>query len=326
MEYAINKSVSVGLPLVVLGTILFSAESAQQGWRWLLYITIVLGYTHFLIGGYYQVRAFRRKLQKARYYTAFLLLLVVSVALVGYAYWSSAMILLAFTAIPYFMLHGFFNEHTLFRQQTGRAVSFSIFGAIALWLTALTILSSFHPSAYFNQYLEFSTLAAFLNVSVLAPSVFHTAAVAAGFVGVGLSVLLAMWAWYRHGLWLASASVLVVGGMITGWYLWHGTLNYVYFFYLLLVYHFLTWMIFYGVRFYERGKGFWSYVFWHLVILIVCLTVLFTDRVGVTAGWSQWVFNSHVFLFFTFAHITTSFVNEPWFQRWCMGIDLRAGK
>lgn len=318
MEYASNKIISVGLPLLVLGGIMASVESVHVGWRWLLYITIVLGYTHFLIGGYYQIRAFRRKPQRHRYYIAFTILLGLSLGLVGLAYMQDAMILLAFTTIPYFMLHGFFNEHTLFRMQLGYAVPFSIFGSLALWLTSLTILSSFHPSAYFNQHLEFSTLASFLNVSVLAPSTFHTLAVAAGFVGIMVSIGLAGWSWYRHRLRAAASGVLVVGGAITAWYLWQGTLNYVYFFYLLLVYHFLTWMIFYGVRFYERGSGFWSYVWWHVVIVAACLLVVVTDDSGLTMQWSQWVFNSHVFLFFTFAHITTSFVNEPWFQRWCM--------
>ena len=313
MEYTINKLISVGLPLLVLGGVMYSAPFAQVGWQWLLYITIVLGYTHFLIGGYYQVRSFGRKPQSARYYGAFLVLLIISLGLVGLAYWFEAMILLAFTAIPYFMLHGFFNEHTLFRLQTGRTVSFSIFGALALWLTSLTVLSSFHPSAYFNQFLEFSTLAAFLQVSLLAPSSFHTVAVVVGFAGVGVSIGLAVYAWWRHGLRAAALSVLLVGGVITGWYLWQGTLNYVYFFYLLLVYHFLTWMIFYGVRFYERDRGFGSYILWHVVIVGGCLLVVMTDGWGITTNWSQWVFNSHVFLFFTFSHITTSFVNEAWF-------------
>lgn len=321
MEYTINKIVSVGLPLLVLAVVMLSTESLRSGWQWLLYVTIVLGYTHFLIGGYYQVRAFRRKPQSGRYYAAFLALLLGSLGLVALAYSNDAMILLAFVAIPYFMLHGFFNEHTLFRQQVGYTVSFSIFGALALWLTSLTVLSSFHPSAYFNQYLEFSTLASFFQVSVLAPSAFHAIAVTAGFLGVAVSVGLALWSWYQHKLRAAALAILLCGGVLTGWYLWVGTLNYVYFFYLLLVYHFLTWMIFYGVRFYERGRGFGWYVGWHLIIVAVCLAVVGTDAQGWTAGWTQWVFNSHVFLFFTFAHITTSFVNEPWFQRWCMWLS-----
>lgn len=326
-EYLYNKIASVLIPtaFIVLSLPFFTDPTDQ--WRFLLFIVVIVGYTHYFIGGFYQVKAFSKKTRPALYWLWFTILTAIAVLVWWYCFQYGRMIELAFFTIPYFMIHGFFNEQTFVSRMLHIDLPPAIVGSLSIWLASITTLSFFHPSAYFDMNYEyrFQTVESVFQVTLAQPDVLFLWAQIGGILGVVVAFGLLFMALPNRAYWLVSIPMASLGTFFTGLYFYMGSFNYVYLFFLLLMFHFLTWMFFYAVRFYERSiSRFVWYVFWHLVIVGVSVMALFAtfygpafDLVGFVAG------NSYIFLLLTTIHITTSFLNEPWFERYVLRIENR---
>lgn len=312
--YIKNKIISISLP--ILGIILFSIFilPEQKAWQWLLMVTFTLGYTHYFIGGYYQIASFSKQPQPKKRTQAYCFLVLIAAAIITVAQYWSLMWLVAFVTIPYFLLHGFFNEISLVRNIKGLFINPKFLAALSLYVAGLTMTAFSHYSAHFNYDLSFMSEAVY--------TFGHTGGLyllfkVTGGVFVFLAGVVCLYEVIIHRNFTARpvGLGLVFSGAILLYVLFY-PFNYVYAFTFLLTYHFLTWMIHYGVRFKQTNQHkFYRYLLAHIVI--VCLVAV------VYAGFtyfniqnpSAFIFNGNVFLFLTTIHITTAFLNDDWCKR-----------
>lgn len=313
--YLINKTVSVLLPLLVILGTYFALGSHAGQWTMLLMIVFTLGYTHYFIGGFYQLRGFLRQPKPVRLIAAFLLCVVVSAIIIWYAHYYSYMWLIAFLAIPYFMIHGYENEVTLFTRSSARVVPRGLLLALSLFVTGFTLLAFAHPSAYWGYDLSFmSPFEIAFQKSTQSAFIFIADVFATGLLVLGVGV--ALYASRRASMYRVLGIVLFCLLLFASALLMFGRPNYVYMFFTLLSYHFITWALFYGQQFYHRSPlVFVRYVVAHLVIaLIAILGYWWFLALGIENP-SALVFNGNIFLFLTMVHITTSFLNDEWCRR-----------
>ena len=131
--YFQNKIISILLPFVVIVIADFVWGDTTYAWQWLLMIVISIGYTHYGIGAYYQLATFRRQQKSTFLHVIFVALVLLSAAII-YAFSALGLVwLVAFFVIPYFMLHGYFNEQTLFARSCKKASPDAVLAGIALW-------------------------------------------------------------------------------------------------------------------------------------------------------------------------------------------------
>lgn len=313
--YLLNKGVSILLPVMAIYVTFSVMGSTQSQWTLLLMIVFTLGYTHYFIGGYYQIRGFLRHAQSFRLIGFFIGCVIISALLISVAQLYGCMWLVAFLAIPYFMLHGYFNEITLFEKGSTSAVPSSLFLSISLFLTGLTMLAFAHPSAYFGYDLSFVSPLVYTVEQSIQTSVGQFGDIVAIFLLCGgvLVTLAALFARYQYARAYQALLVLELGSLGL---LMFGRPNYTYFFFLLLSYHFLTWAIFYGQQFYQRSTiSFMWYVIFHLAIIAAALAGYWLFVQSGVENPTAIVFNGNVFLFLTMVHITSSFLNDAWCKR-----------
>ncbi len=308
--YIINKIISLLLPIVAIA-IVVALVPVPQSWTVLLVGVSMLGYTHYLIGAYYQHQAWRRRGQYNRFLARFILLSALSIGLVVLAITSDLLWLVAFLTIPYFVWHGYENEHTLFTRASGQRLSSWLLGGLSVMAIGATLDAFRHTSANFSHSL--------IYVQGLIPKFTETFANLSHYlygVSLGLMLLSSMTIWFatiKHTskagvLWsLAAVSALV-------WFYVANPLPYIWLFVLLLGYHFLTWGIHYGVVFWPQPQKFYSYLMAHGLVVIGVVVV----SVGlglVTDQFPLGLLNSEFFLAATLIHISTSFLNDQWLQK-----------
>lgn len=311
VNYAINKCVSIIVPIVFIAIISLTILPPIS-WSMMLVGISLLGYTHYVLGAYYQHKAWRNRPSYHRYLLWFLLITVISGALVALALIYKVMWLVALITIPYFVWHGYENEHTLYTRSTGNKLHPGLLIGISLVAVGLTIDAFRHSSALFATSLIYS--------SALLPStqqLFTTLSPALFLAGltcviVGIVFLL--------GSVKNKPSVMRVGWLVLmlgvcGWFWYSNPLPYVWLFVLLLGYHFLTWGIHYGVIFWSTQKAFFTYLAAHVLVVVgvILLSVVVSAFVvQLPLG----LLNTEFFLFMTLTHIGTSFLNEPWLKQY----------
>jgi hypothetical protein len=312
-SYFLNKVASILLPALVFGYFLLTVPVQARFWQLLLMVLIAFGYTHFIAGYYYQVRALMYSVKPNRELRVFAVLAAASLLVVGAFYTTDTMHYMPFLVIPYFMLHGFFNEQSLFFRQSGGTMPVGIAASIALWLTAVALLSFLHPSAYYTATLEFPSITeAMYLVQSMPPYLFFGVQIV-GWCGIVISFLILLYMFLVHAYYRVTVPLLLLGAFFTYLLFVGGPFNNVYMQYILLTYHFATWMFFYGARFFSERKQFAEYSLLHVGIISICLLSL-TPLVGKSEV-SSFIFNANVFLSFSTVHITTSFMNELWFKQ-----------
>ncbi len=313
--YFFNKGISVFLPLSIIGLTFVLMGSNTTQWTLLLMMVFTLGYTHYFIGGYYQIKGFLRHKKVVRLMAAFVVCVIFSAFLITVAQVYGYMWLVAFFAIPYFMLHGYFNEITLFEKSSALFVPRGIFLSGSLFFTGLTMFAFTHPSAYFGYDLSFlSPFEIAFQQSVQTVSLLIGDALAVTLLVMGVfvaSYYLYTERQYRSFLFMLLLIELVAISLVT-----LGRPNYTYFFFLLLSYHFTTWALFYGQQFYTRStKAFFRYIIFHVIIVSGAIFGYWLFAYLGIKNPSILVFNGNVFLFLTMVHITSSFLNDAWCRR-----------
>ena len=310
-SYTINKIISLCIPVAAI--VLISLAATQpDNWTILLVGLSLLGYTHYVLGAYYQHMAWYRRGRYLEFLGRFLGLSLLSVLGVVLAVSHDLLWLVAFLTIPYFVWHGYENEHTLFTRATGERLSPWLLGGMSVAAVGATLDAFRHTSANFSYSLVYT--------NGLIPKFSDTFLVISPYlwgIGFGLMLVGSAAIWYatlRHRslanfVWSFAAMVLLL------WFYIANPLPYIWLFVILLGYHFLTWGIHYGVVFWSQPNRFSSYLFAHGVVVV--------GVVGLSLGVSQLttafplgLLNSEFFLAATLVHISTSFLNDFWLQKW----------
>ena len=306
--YFFHKILAIAIVVALwLGSSVFIGSGTVEQWTLVLVATTIFGYSHYLVGGVYQLKSFKRKAQPQKRYDVFIVLTLLSIIFCSVFYYFEQTGLLSFVVIGYFMLHGYYNEITLFERQTSLKADVIGFTVPPIFLFGLAMLAVGHQSWFFSEELEFLSegeLALILKTITLA-------------VGTGSVLVATLISWrqtilssaYRIPLSLTSIGLFLFGG----WAIWQYPISYIVMFSLLLLYHFIVWFVFYFEQFWrQRREQLPTYLGLHALVLAPFLLLIVG---GVGAEWiDTYLLNSRTFLLATMIHISTSFMSESWFE------------
>lgn len=289
----------------------------QSRWFVLLLVMTVFGYSHYAVGAVYQLRSFTRKQDPVRWYRWFTGLTLVSLAVCGIFFLYGQIGILAFTVIGYFMVHGLFNEVTLFERQTNlRADRFTIY-AIASSLLGAAFLAVGHASWFFAPDLTFMAISTPGLTSYLLTDPIPQITRLLGIICFTSAVIAQLWATLRktaHRYFHLIVLGLVLVIAIVGW-TWY-PLHYVFILSSLLLYHFVVWFMFYADQFWRsRRTELPLYLGVHALVLLPFIALLLPDTY-LGAVVDTYLLNSYLFLTLTAMHISVSFLSERWLQEW----------
>lgn len=319
-DFITSKVLSLTIPLALIGygALAFTGQE-QTYWWFLVIVTMILGYVHFIIGFTYQLRSLRRAPNRNRNLIVFFLLTAFSILFCAYFIFQDLAGLLAMLVIGYFILHGALNEKTLLYMQTGIDVPTIYFMSLASFFTAVVYGSLTHPSFFFDGSIHFYSI----SEAARQWAITHHLGTDPQYVAVLLFfIAFALFLYSIQFLWKRSLTVLlhaVIFAATIAFFFFYYPLNYVYLYHLYLGYHFIVWsVVFYQKTKRERPERTPAYIRHHLYVLIPC-TLLLIPLLSSTSGAlhtiAAHIFDVRIFLTASFLHITVSFMNEPWFKR-----------
>lgn len=314
VQYWYIRAVIVSLVLLFFGLAGFFSSNHFTAWSLILLVTTVVGFTHYLVGAYYQLRSFTSLEKPRKAYLWFLgLTTIATVTALGFIV-AGHIVSFALITIGYFMLHGFYNEITLYEKGTGQTANRFTIAAVAIGLFALLMIAVAHPSSFFSPQLEYVLQNDYLAQVYLSSALFPQVCFWFGVVGMVAAVALQLIATFRSSKYL-SHSLFLVGLLLVG--IGAGLAyppSYIHVFSGLLLYHFLVWFWFYFQAFSRRSKSsLYHYLTLHLLVLFPFLALLSEGMTFTVVD--VFVLNSYLFLTLTTIHITVSFMSEPWFKR-----------
>jgi hypothetical protein len=308
--YVWNKVFSLAIPISAIGFAAFFLPEPQS-WTILLVLVSFVGYTHYVLGSYYQLKAWRRRSTYPRFLLSFLVFTGLSViAMVGAVY-LEVVWLVALLTIPYFIWHGYENEQTLFTRATGKVLSTALVCGLSLLAVGATMDAFRHTSASFNHGLmydlhivpKFTGDLAIINTGLLVIGVFC----------LGMGAFFVWYHWWQRRSYVAAWWSSVTLFILT-WFYFANPLPYVWLFVLLLSYHFITWGLHFAVVFWPQQKRFFAYLFGHGVVIVgVIVLSLLLDQY--TEQFPLGLLNTEFFLTATLIHISTSSLNDVWLQK-----------
>ena len=320
-EYVLAKVIALGIPSALIAYGFLAWQGPQQDYWWfLLVVTMILGYTHFWLGFYYQLRAFRRFTHAKRAYLAFFILTIVSLAVCYALIHSDYLALLATIVIGYFLIHGGLNENTILTLQTGYKLPLALYMVFATTMMTILYGSITHASYFFNQYLAFLPMFPAGREWAIEQGIGMDAATLPLITGV-LSILGAIYVilMYPNVRRQTIVPLVFCVSVIFITYFWY-PLSYVHWFHLALSYHFIVWSLVFLFKYQkERPALVPSFVGLHLIFLVGLIALAATGTADSTD--QEWwlyalVFNTSVSATISFVHISTSFLNEDWIKRY----------
>lgn len=309
--YAINRIVSIAVPLSFICVVLALFGNTPQAWKALLIGTTLYAYTHFFVGWYFQLGSIGRSTTRQRDGIAFCTLVLFTLAVVAAFFVNGLMLFFSLFMILYFILHGFMNECTLYEREVGKPAPRYLLGSIAFFLAFLTLQGTTHPSAFFSSSFElipYSTIAPLIETTL---KEFFTgiSVVSYGFLGFALWALFTStqknegvrWAVYVGGFLLITLLGVVLQSPIP----------YMFMYTMLLGYHFTSWIAHTVWRNWASARGrIYSLIALHIVALVISVIPLIPEfRYGVLLAF---LFNFSIHTTITAVHVSTSFLNEPW--------------
>jgi hypothetical protein len=297
-----------------LGFLLYPTDVRGQ-WQVLLFALIIFGYSHFIIGAFYQLRSYWHRPNRRYYYFVFTLLTLLSFVSVWLIIKLGGTPLLVVLVIGYFILHGYFNEITLYERQTNRTANKPTIAASMWLLLGLLALSVGHASWFFDPSLEFVQYSQAYMTQYLTLDPLAVIAQITGLASLFVAFVCVLIGWRQvrqHHGWYSLLLLAIAGTAIVTWF-WH-PFTYITLLALILLYHFIIWFLFYFQQFYVREpKRLYLYLGLHILVLAPFTLLLTESALGTLAD--SYLVNLHVFLSVTAAHISVSFMNESWFQR-----------
>lgn len=319
-EYIENKVLSFAAVFLCIGVTYLLYGFTSDQWRVILLCIVIFGYSHFVLGFYYQLKSFARSERPVFRYVTFGILTLLSVGIAYLIFTVFGFVLSLFFGFLYFLLHGLLNERTLILRQTGLLVPLLPLAALSVFIISLLTYTvpdrtfffgydlSFYPVS--DTYINTFFTSQYLSLAYF-PSIFY--------VGLGTAIVLLLIAWYRYPF---PRLVLTVGafmGVLTlGTYLF-GAPAYIFMYLFVVGYHFMTWLLFYLSEFKRRGSSPWqNFLIANGVVFGALLFLLYQHETSPTLG-SDLVFDYRLFVVLTYIHISTSFMNDDW----CKALESR---
>lgn len=314
--YVTNKVLSLGIVFLYLISTFYIFGYNEEQWKVILIGLLIMGYAHFFIGSYYQLKSFGRSSKPQLHYLTFIILSIFSVVFSYFVFDLFGFVAALFIGIIYFLVHGLFNEQTLLLKQTKQFLPLQYILALAIFLFSLLVYALPNETFFFDNNLNFvevNDLMVNYYFNNYFLSVSHISYIF--WSGVMLSIVVLVHAWWKNRhtkttLFLGSFFVFV-----TGLVAYTGTPTYIYVYTIVVGYHFLTWLIFYIHEKYKRGKnealGFFGVNLCLLTTLVVLSYYHFDGRENIM---SSFFFDYRTFIVLTYIHISTSFMNDEWFK------------
>lgn len=314
-HYFSNKiiSLSVMVAVLILTWLVYGFSEAQ--WQLILVLLISFGYTHFLVGWFYQGRSLLKQSNVRLQIVTFVLLAIGSIVLTEVFFELLGYATTLFLGFLYFLLHGLFNEQTLIKREGGVLVPLLPIFSLAVFIFALLAYSVPDQTFLFNRQLAFAPVNDFelvyifsrlgLTVGVF-PYIFW------GGIVLSFVTLLISWCLYRNtklsigfGLGFLLATVCVR--------IWDAP-PYIFLYFLVVGYHFMTWFLFFVRTMSGRSRNaLVEFLTLHLIVALPFLIwgwFFFTTNSPV----SHVLFDYKYFVIATYVHISTSFMNDDWFK------------
>lgn len=314
--YVTNKIISVAsIAAVIVGSLWYLGYTETQ-WQFVMITLMTFGYSHYIIGWFYQLRGFLRKDNPRQHFITFWALIVFSIALTFIFYQLSTFFALL-TLLLYFLVHGLLNEQTLFFKQTKISIPLLYFWPLIILVIGILAYSVPDQTFLMSRDLNFLPsnnflFLVYLNDIGISLQTFTTIF----WVSAATAFAVLFFAWLQSqrnalavGLGVALGSVV----MLTHFF---GALPYVYMLFLVVGYHFVTWFLFYVEGFKKRSTSkLREFIIVHLVVIAPYALAGFYFFEAATPGWAFLLFDYYYFGYATFAHITTSFMNDEWLQK-----------
>lgn len=322
-EYALSHVISLAIPiiLIIYGSF-FWAGLPTTYWTFLLMVVFVLGYIHYFVGAYYQVKSFSRKSNYRQHIIVFIMLSIASILCALFFIYLEMMIFLSIFVILFFNIHGFLNEKTLLKTQAGIIVSHTLFLPWSLVTTGLLFVAVTHPSFVYNYDLTYPVQAAYRGLTE--NSTLLTIATSGKFLfwgGIALIVFLLL---QKVSSGSSKVSTLIAGSLVVSCIIFfQSPLNYIYLFFFILAYHFLQWSIAYLFLFIRhKQQELPTYVALHVGIICICVISVFslTSETFTNQSLSyigSFIFDLRTFITFALFHLGVSLMNEEPFRKVC---------
>jgi hypothetical protein len=316
-QYSINKIISLGWVFVVIILTGLWLGFIEPQWQLILLILITFGYAHFLVGFFYQVKSFWRKPNPWQHVLVFLVLTLVTLIGVSLIFSHLGYGTALFIGFIYFLLHGLFNEQTLIQREAGIFVPLIYISSLAVFIMSLLTYTVPDPTFLFTRSLEFIATDNFIFAQLFKAIGFNLSIFPYLFwCGILLSFIILFFAWWqsrRHQLtlFLLSSYVLILLPTII-----FGALPYIYMYFVVIGYHFMTWFLFFLREFARRSRYVLvEFLSLHLLVLAPFVVGGWLFFTPVTPEWVYVIFDYKYFVVATYIHISTSFMNDAWFQR-----------
>jgi hypothetical protein len=315
-QYTLNKVLSLSSVVAVVLVSLWYFGYVETQWQFVMVVLISMAYSHYLIGGFYQLKSFLRKDTPWQHFLTFAVLVLFSIVLTQ-VFFAIDKVVAFLLLLFYFLIHGLLNEQTLLYRQTGKHIE-TIF-VWPLFLMVIAVLAYAIPDHTFivNRDLTFAPPDDFLLTVLLSNAGLAIEYFTIIFwVSVGISLLLLIIGWFKSKKHKFSISMgVVLLGIVAMTYIF-GPLPYIYMLFMVVGYHFVTWFLFYFTTFKERSQEqLAGYILIHLALLVPFIVGGFYFFEANTPSWSMHLFDYYFFTFATYIHITTSFMNDQWFQK-----------
>jgi hypothetical protein len=316
--YQFNKTISIGFPVLFLVISLYFTDINNPSFWWLLLIiTHILGYTHFILGYFYQYKSLKRNPNKNLLLIFFLLTFgAILFALLFII--SGNIALLAVIAIGYFITHGVLNEVTQMREFMGFAPRLSDMLSLVFYLLAFFLLSLSHPSFFFGPDLVFVNptpeMAVWLLQTIVSNNLIQFLVV--GCIVSFVVLLPGRLVW--RGNYVAGATTALVGLSTLLMFYWNEPIAYIVLYFIALSYHFISWGVFIWQKFrISAPSRVRQYLFAHIYVAIpfVLSSVLLFNNSGTIDMIHSTLFNGLLFIIMAMIHNTTSLLNEDWFKK-----------
>mgnify|MGYP003430087799 CR=1 len=314
--YALHKFVSLAFVLAAIFVSQAVLGTGMAQWQFALLFVVILGYMHFFVGFYYQLKALARRENPSMYYIAFAILVLISVAITyGLLYFFNPLIAF-YINIIYFLFHGLLNEQTLIQRQAN--VRMPLICLLPLMIGALALFNAalFHPSIIFKR--DFIYDASFADVFVAMVQQAFSVDIVLNTIVIGFIAAhaLAFYVLYKYPYRLFNSVSILLLSSITVVAYFFGPLAYVNIYLFIVGYHFVTWSVYFFAVNRARGPQFLTpYLVVHACVLIPLFITAGLHVKGIEVPLLVDFFRFDSYLLFGMAHITTSFLNEVWLQK-----------
>ena len=316
--YQLNKTISIGIPLLFLLCCLSIFDFNNPSLWWLLIIVAhTLGYTHFILGYLYQYRSLKRVSDKKSLQIFYVLTLVAILFSLIFIF-TNLFPLLAVIAIGYFIFHGVLNEVTQMKEFMDISPRVSDLIPLLFYLLTFFLFSLMHPSFFFTPELVFLNptpdMAVTMMNQIISTKFIHILAI----VCAVLFFITMPGKLFFQGRFLASLVIATVAISTFGILFYMQPLSYVFLYFLALSYHFISWGVFILQKFLQRApERIPQYVLAHVYILVPlsALLVLLIGNVPTVNSLQIFIFNGVIFVVMAMIHNTTSLLNEDWFKK-----------